>query len=362
MKAVQLTRNPHVPCVLKWSRLPTWMLACCPRVPPLLAAAAPQVRQLRELGLTVPRDVAEAAAEGEKFYRYGVMLKKVANFWNSLGEQIVASQRPMLLNALKAFEKMVRARTSEGGVAITWRTPGECEQYVDRLQSAAEKLAAENGALRRSHAQLVGQVRGLMAVDLLRQKESWKAKWAECSAVMDGLRRRYPEEHMRKWALHWDKQMYKALEAAYQLGLESLNENLSEIKAELVVAHAAPAFKPGIEELRSVYYREMKKFVSLPANFPGFGNKQVYARMGDANRESLAAVYRKAEELFARLAGLLEGHRPWCALAAVDDLDALVEAQVDARPPTPAPALSNHGGKNDDPRLLKKKWHPMRPF
>ena len=98
----------------------------------------------------------------------------------------------------------------------------------------------------------------------------------------------------------------------------------------------------------------MKKFVSLPANFPGFGNKQVYARMGDANRESLAAVYRKAEELFARLAGLLEGHRPWCALAAVDDLDALVEAQVDARPPTPAPAHSNHGGKNDDPRLLKK--------
>ena len=39
---------------------------------------------------------------------------------------------------------------------------------------------------------------------------------------------------MKPWKLHWDIQLYKALEHQYQLGLEVLNENLPEIKVELV--------------------------------------------------------------------------------------------------------------------------------
>ena len=40
--------------------------------------------------------------------------------------------------------------------------------------------------------------------------------------------------NMRSWRLHWDHQVYKALEHQYQLGLESLNEHLPEIKVELI--------------------------------------------------------------------------------------------------------------------------------
>ena len=39
--------------------------------------------------------------------------------------------------------------------------------------------------------------------------------------------------NMRPWQLHWDHQLYKALEHQYQLGLEALNEHLPEIKVEL---------------------------------------------------------------------------------------------------------------------------------
>jgi dynein heavy chain 2 len=155
-----------------------------------------EVRQLKELALAVPREIHDAAAQAEKYYRYGVMLKKVATYWNALGDSIIPSQRPMLLNALKAFEKLVRARTSEAGVAITWKTPGECEQYVDRLQAAAEKLSGENAALRRSHGAVAALVAGIMEVDLLRSKDAWKSRWAEAASVVEGLRRRYPEEHM----------------------------------------------------------------------------------------------------------------------------------------------------------------------
>lgn len=70
-------------------------------------------------------------------------------------------------------------------------------------------------------------------------------------------------------------QMYKALEAGYQMGLESLNENLSEMRAEMVFAQRLLQFKPPLEELRAAYYRETKKFVSIPNTFEGFGNGKV---------------------------------------------------------------------------------------
>ena len=47
---------------------------------------------------------------------------------------------------------------------------------------------------------------------------------------MASVRNKYSEKDSRMWVLHWDHQMYKALESSYQMGLESLNENLPEIK------------------------------------------------------------------------------------------------------------------------------------
>ena len=37
---------------------------------------------------------------------------------------------------------------------------------------------------------------------------------------------------MKPWRFHWDRQLYKALEHQYQMGLENLNNNLTEIKIE----------------------------------------------------------------------------------------------------------------------------------
>ena len=63
-------------------------------------------------------------------------------------------------------------------------------------------------------------------------------------------------------------------------------------------------FRPPLEELRSNYYREMKKFISIPSQFAGFGNPEVFVNMAERNSTSLAQVYRKAEILFARLSKL----------------------------------------------------------
>ena len=86
-------------------------------------------------------------------FRYGVMLKKVANFFNSMDSEIIATQKPMLLDGLIAFEKTL-ARKNTKGKSVTWNDPVECQEYVDRLQKAAERLSFENRKLRKVHSQL----------------------------------------------------------------------------------------------------------------------------------------------------------------------------------------------------------------
>lgn len=41
---------------------------------------------------------------------------------------------------------------------------------------------------------------------------------------------------MTKWVRHWDEQLFKALESGYQMGLESLNESLSDMKVQCINA------------------------------------------------------------------------------------------------------------------------------
>ena len=83
--------------------------------------------------------------------------------------------------------------------------------------------------------------------------------------------------HMRSWRVHWDHQLYKALEHQYQLGLEALSEHLPEIRVEMVFRcapsihflesdncvcvcrHQKLQFRPSLEEIRAKYYRELRK-------------------------------------------------------------------------------------------------------
>lgn len=77
------------------------------------------------------------------------------------------------------------------------------------------------------------------------------------------------------------------------MGLESLNENLSEIKIELIFINKKLEFKPPLEQIRQSYYNEMKKFVAMPNSFEGFGNVAVYKRMGSNNSKRLIQVLKQ---------------------------------------------------------------------
>lgn len=285
------------------------------------------VRQLRGLNFNVSRNISAAALEGEKYYRYGVALKKVANFYNTLDRQIIPCTKSMLKRSLIEFDKRVKSRGGRGE-EITWSNTNDCQEYVMLLQKGAEVLSLENRRLRRLHMAMVDEVITLMSIDLLRQKTRWKARWSTLKKKKKDLLEMYEVENTTNFFLHWDHQVYKALESSYRMGLESLNEHLPEIKCELIFTSRSVSFRPPLEELRSSYYREMRKFIGIPNSFSGFGNKDVYSTMADRNAKSLIQVYVKAEELFTKLISKQDSLKDWVALGKVSDIFAYVETNV----------------------------------
>ncbi len=57
------------------------------------------------------------------------------------------------------------------------------------------------------------------------------------------------------------------LRLQYQLGMETLNETLTDLRCELVFRNETITFRPSVEVLRERYYQKMKDFIAYPTTF-----------------------------------------------------------------------------------------------
>lgn len=63
-------------------------------------------------------------------------------------------------------------------------------------------------------------------------------------------------------------------------------------------------FRPPFEEVRARYFREMKRFISIPNQFRGVsaqGEELIFSIMIDRNASGFLTIFSKAEDLFSRL-------------------------------------------------------------
>ena len=84
-----------------------------------------------------------------------------------------------------------------------------------------------------------------MGTDLLRSQQRWKDTLMEIRHQMADLQNTYgySAENIRSWRGHFDRQLYKALEHQFALGLEKLNEQLPEIKVDLIMRQDGLSFR-----------------------------------------------------------------------------------------------------------------------
>lgn len=65
-------------------------------------------------------------------------------------------------------------------------------------------------------------------------------------------------------------------------------------------------FRPPFEEIKAKYFREMKRFISIPNHFKGVSEDApssalIFPAIIDRNAEGFITCYKKAEVLFRRL-------------------------------------------------------------
>lgn len=279
-----------------------------------------EVRHLSALGFSVPAGIKAAAKTAQDFHRYGVILKQVAHFYNTIQDQIIDSQMLMLETYARSLESVVKGpKGNSQDRVVTWASTAEVERYVGELQRAAEQLTTENRKLRKYHDIFTEKVVGLFSIDLLRNQDKWKDSVLNMRTMAaDLIAQHYTPASLKPWQIHWDHQIYKAMEHQYQLGLESLNENLAEIKVDLTFRQRRLQFKPALEDIRVKYYREMKKFIQLPEKVHGLSDTGIFARLSNQNAPALKIVYEKAESLFTRLSKVLDHYQNYVVLGMVD--------------------------------------------
>ena len=56
-----------------------------------------QVRQLQSIGFTVSKEVLAEVETANRFYRHGLLMKQVVNFYNNSATEMIPCQKPMLL-------------------------------------------------------------------------------------------------------------------------------------------------------------------------------------------------------------------------------------------------------------------------
>ncbi|XP_040514464.1 cytoplasmic dynein 2 heavy chain 1 isoform X1 [Gallus gallus] len=283
-----------------------------------------EVRQLSALGFVIPAKIQHVANTAQKFSKQAVILKQVAHFYNSIDQQMIESQKPMMLQSALAFEQIIKhSKSGPGGNAqITWDNPRELEAYIQKLQAAAERLSTENRKLRKWHTNFTEKIISLMNIDLLRQQQRWKDGLQELRTGFASLESQgFKSSDMKAWRQHWNHQLYKALEHQYQIGLEALNENLPEINIDLTFKQGRLQFRPPFEEVRARYYREMKRFISIPYQFRGVSETEeesIFTVMTERNANGFLTAFSKAEDLFRRLAEVCNQFKEWIVIGQVD--------------------------------------------
>ncbi|KAK2517344.1 Dync2h1 [Columba guinea] len=138
---------------------------------------------------------------------------------------------------------------------------------------------------------------------------------------------------MKAWRQHWNHQLYKALEHQYQMGLEALNENLPEINIDLTFKQGRLQFRPPFEEVRARYYREMKRFISIPNQFRGVSEAEeesIFTVMTERNANGFLTAFSKAEDLFRRLTEVSDKFKEWIVIGQVD-METLVNTHLSSK-------------------------------
>ncbi|XP_039746175.1 cytoplasmic dynein 2 heavy chain 1-like [Pararge aegeria] len=290
---------------------------------PRLVRAESEARVLVALGLPAPNPNTTAALQALIApLKHARALQQVASFHNTLGERMVPSTRPMMLQTALELSALVSDHQP-----LYWRHEEQLAVYTEQLKQMVLKLEGQNVYLTGQHIAIRSIVEKLMDTELLAKQSEWKRGIKDIREIIEKVEANgYKNTEM--WRSHWDLHLYKALECQYIKTLLSLHSHIPIVRVDLVLRGRAVRPSPPLEEIRVQHYTQLRRLVALPAHFMG-----LQTNIADDNPIFASIVHKHSwlgnkavPQLEAALSGLERMCVKWtqrAALGCVPDLDAL---------------------------------------
>lgn len=163
------------------------------------------------------------------------------------------------------------------------------------------------------------QILKLISTDILKQSSIWRDEMKNLRSNLTDLERK-GYTNLNLYKVHWDYQLYKALEYQLISLLVDTREKLPDIHVEIVFRQQQLQFRPTMEEIRHEYYAQIKKYIETPLSFHGFSDrcKEIFAIMIQRNRSKFNMLYEKAELVFLRLNEFRNLWLPWVGIGCIN--------------------------------------------
>uniref|UniRef100_A0A2A4JRE1 Dynein heavy chain, cytoplasmic n=1 Tax=Heliothis virescens TaxID=7102 RepID=A0A2A4JRE1_HELVI len=249
-------------------------------------------------------------------------LQQVASFHNTLGERMIPSTRPMMLQAALDLSNLVQDQK-----AVYWDDVEQLSNYTEKLKKIVLKLETQNTYLTGQHVAIRNIVQKLIETELLAKQSEWKKGVKDIRDIIDTVESN-GYKNTELWRSHWDWQLYKALEYQYIKTLLSLHKHFPHVKVDLVLRGYAVRVQPAIEEIRVQHYHQLRRLVSMPAHFVGVQNnltdkQSIFAAIVEKHSWLGNKAVRQLESALSSLEATCTSWTRRAALACVPDLDAL---------------------------------------
>ncbi|XP_062711545.1 cytoplasmic dynein 2 heavy chain 1 [Aedes albopictus] len=280
---------------------------------PKIVTFCDEARHLQNLGLKLNPEIQKSISHSMKFISYARRLQQIATFHNTIGDRMIPCQRPIMLKNAMEFANLVKSES------VSWNDEDSVERYINNLQEAVKRLSKDNNQLTGYHEQAKKSVLKLMETDLIRQSNIWKDEMRNLREIIFNLERQ-GYTNLNPFKLHWDHQLYKVLEYQYVAGLLDVHQKLPDIHVDLVFRQQQIQFRPTLEEIKSKYYSQLRRFIEKPLSFKGLSEQSpnIFKVMIERNAQHFSVLYEKADIVFRELIEFRDSWLPWVSLGMTD--------------------------------------------
>ena len=269
-------------------------------------------RRLISMGFDLPNQIYEKVDQIQKIKNYANTLKQIAFFYNTADQQMISSQRPMLLNIAVSLERLVK--TCE---KISWNEVEKLNEIMPEIRTTTINFDTENQKLRqfeRRFLQKLGELEKLN--DLVSHELKWSQGLNDIRNLCKLVEDEYGSQNSLAWLQDCEKRVANVLNTSYKNSIPLLltnNTNLN-LKAEVILSHdGILEYKPSIETLESQLTSSIKKFSQIPENLKGFtsNSKNAFRFISTEHQSDLKKTVSKTGDTITQLKKLLDHYKGW---------------------------------------------------